>query len=232
MNWSIRASSRTNSFSFSNGSSSARSCPLVRAQRGQISDQVGADRSADELPEDSAHFWFDVEAEPVVDTPDTAFVVDETMRQLAIGVVGNVVEEHHPLDLEQILRPELTRVPGLIGLAWRLVKLEAARTHRSIHNDGRGDERPAEEPGQPICGNFPQIQRAVGEVVQRVFAVARFIDCQLLASGGIADCDGERVVRAPGNQFRPDYLSTSKQLEDIGFRKLGWPGIRFGITVD
>ena len=54
---------------------------------------------AGEVPDDGAELELGVEAEAVVDGPDVAVGVDEAVPALAVGAVGEQVEDAEPLQL-------------------------------------------------------------------------------------------------------------------------------------
>ena len=60
------------------------------AQNRQLSPQRRRDWLADELPEDGSQFRLAVERQPVIDAPDLAGRVSQTVANLPVGVVDDV----------------------------------------------------------------------------------------------------------------------------------------------
>src|SRR5262249_40228229 len=79
---------------------------LLRQPRARDAPDVGQhltrDRLAAEVPDDRAELRLDVEAEAVVDAVDPVRA-EQAVAALAIGVVGDEIEETHPLELRPVL---------------------------------------------------------------------------------------------------------------------------------
>jgi hypothetical protein len=82
------------------GSEAGAEIVWARDQTVQIREEGGGDGVADELPENGAEFWERIKGEPVIYPPELAMDIAEAVAQLTIGVVGEVVEEDNPLDVE------------------------------------------------------------------------------------------------------------------------------------
>ena len=105
------------------------------------------------------------------------------MRELAVGIVRDVVEEDQPLDLDRPVVTRIARVADRRSLDRRLVELEAADSHRTVANQRSAGQCPHPSNfDKPIGRDFAQVERAVREVVERILAIARLVDRQLLAA--------------------------------------------------
>ena len=135
-----------------------------RSRRTDSSPQRRRDWLADELPEDGSQFRLAVERQPVIDAPDLAGRVSQTVANLPVGVVDDVVEQDHPFDGRVAAAPE---VVAILAVAWLHVELNAADTVRTIADNGRRNQVPSRPAAKEIGGELTEIEGALRKVIER-----------------------------------------------------------------
>ena len=112
------------------------------------------------MPEDGSQFRLAVERQPVIDAPDLAGRVSQTVANLPVGVVDDVVEQDHPFDGRVAAAPE---VVAILAVAFRLhVELNAAAdTVRTIADNGRRNQVPSRPAAKEIGGELTEIEGAL-----------------------------------------------------------------------
>ncbi len=185
-----------------------------RGGRLEVGEQLWRDRLAGPVPDDAAQLLLLVEAEAVVDAPDVPGGVEQAVAALAVGVVGDGIEQAEPLEL----RPE-GRVFALDEeVALRVVldeELDRADAGRTLADDRRRDDWPAEEFREAVGGRLPAVEGAVGEVSERRFAVTRLVDGEEVAAPAAELCE-EDVVRGV-----PDRAAAGElRVQQLRFHRL------------
>ena len=174
----------------------------------QLLQERAGDRLPLELPEHGAQLGLLVEGQPVVDAPDVAVAAAQDMPGLAVGVVGEEVEQRHPLDDPRIELLVAQHVPVLVGLD---EELKAAHPVRSVAHHGQRDQVPAERPGGAVGGHLAEIERPAGEVVQGDLAAARLVDADVARAIRQAERGGEGVIGGPGDQLEEAECSLAEE---------------------
>src|SRR3954468_21037362 len=97
----------------------------------KISQQLLMDWHVHELPQNGSQLGHVVEREAVIDAPHFAGGIAQAMSDLAIGVVGDLIEQHEPLDFQRAFAPETARIPLFVLDQRCYVELNASNPVRS-----------------------------------------------------------------------------------------------------
>src|SRR6185437_14843479 len=116
----------------------------------------------------------------------------EGMATLAVGVVGEDIEEGDP---EQLGAVGLDQGFGVALGVVVDVPLDGANPVRPVPNDGWRNEMPTKRLGDEIRGVLTLVEGAVGKVPEGNFSPAWLIDREPLLAPP-AQRDGEAIVRA------------------------------------
>src|SRR5712692_4501476 len=106
----------------------------------------------------------------MVDAPDVAADVEQTVATLAVGVVGQQVEDGHALQVAavRLAQSVVLTSSARVGLD---IQLQAANTVRALVTNNRGwNHVPAQGLGEQVGGYLALVERATGEVTQGHFA--------------------------------------------------------------
>src|SRR5688572_11176417 len=167
----------------------------------------------------------DVERETVVDAPQLRLVsADEAVARLAVGVVGDEVEERDAL---QLAREGVANLPVVYPAGGLHVELHRADTVRPIaDHDGR-HEIPPEHATDQERRVLPAVERSGGEVPEWDLAVPRLVDRDGRRVIVVLEANREGVVRAPGHEFAVGDTPVPEEVEDDVIRgtpsaSIGW----------
>ena len=128
---------------------------------------------AGELPDHGPELLVGMEGQAVVNHPEPAGLVQQVVAGLPVRVVGEDVEERDRQQLRRPLFADPEVGPARLGLDEELQRAGAHRPLRAGH--GGRDQRPAEEPGEPVGRHLPAVQGTGREVPQRRLALGRLI---------------------------------------------------------
>src|SRR5215213_3365097 len=116
----------------------------------ELHSQWGRDRFSDELPEDRSQLRLAVKRESVIDPPHFSGHVPQTMTDLPVGIVDDVVEQNHLFDGRVPAAPEVMVV---LTLAFRLnIELEAADAMRTVSDHRWWNEIPSRPATEQVGG--------------------------------------------------------------------------------
>jgi hypothetical protein len=132
------------------------------------------------------------------------------MAALAVGVVGQAIEEGDPLEFRDVFVPKGEIVGLRLCINEQLDRTEAVRP---VPQDGRGDEGPAQGLADQVGSDFPQTEGALGEIPQRTLSALGFVDGQAL-QGGIANGGQESVVGTPWQEAQHLHLALRQEGDD------------------
>ena len=149
---------------------------------------------AAEGPDHRAQLGLHVEGQAVVDGVDGAVRSEQAVAALAVGVVGEEVEDAHA--------PEAVVVGGVLDQGEEMLlevgvheELERSLSVGAVPLDGQGDEPPAQRLGEEIGGDLALVEPG-GKVPERPLAALRLVDGQ--RGGAVQGQLGqERGVAAP-----------------------------------
>ena len=161
-----------------------------------------------------------MKADAVVDRPQPAVVALEAMAALAVGVVGEHVEDRQALDRLVVAalllhREEMRLVVGVDE------QLHRSNAMRPVAQDGGRHKLPAKRFAQQIGRNLALAEGATREIPERALAAARLIDRQALRAI-IANGRQQCVVAAPWQHPLDLKLALHQKREHIGDAKFGW----------
>src|SRR5918997_2675590 len=113
----------------------------------------------------------------MVDAPDFAVRVPQAVADLSVGVVDDVVEQHHPFDRRVAATPEVVAI--LAVAVWLDIDLNASHTMRSVTDDRWRNEVPSGPSAKQVCRQFALIERALWKIVKRRLSGAGFVNGKL-----------------------------------------------------
>ena len=218
-----RATASTSRTVSRSSSASRRSEPSPSSTDSTPSSSSAASRSPGPAPEHGAQLVLAVEADPVVDAVAVAAGHRQHVAALAVGVVGDDVEDGHPSQRRGVLVDQHHR---LVVRPARVEDVQEAGRQRPLRYDvhrvrsrppsrllglhpqlhhawsggtvtqhRRGHDVPAEVVGDHPCGVLPGREGAVGEVPQRPLPRARLVDAldAGVARAGSGRCGSRRA---------------------------------------
>src|SRR4051812_37946058 len=101
----------------------------------------------------------------MVDTPHFAAHISQAVVELAVGIVGNMVEENEPLDLERAIAPEPARIPLARFLHRLNIDLHAADPMWTFADHGRRNDLPPKHLVQPVGGDLAEKEGSFRKVI-------------------------------------------------------------------
>jgi hypothetical protein len=145
-----------------------------RAQFRQGGEQVVGDGLPREVPDDGADLVLHVEAQAVVDGEEMpGALLDQDVAALAVGVVGEKVEQHHAAEPVAVGLAEGEVV--VFGVVLDELLQRAGAVGAILAQDGEGDDAPAQRLADQPGSHFAPRQAVLGEVPQRLLALLRFV---------------------------------------------------------
>src|SRR5579884_3648000 len=162
----------------------------VREERGHLGHDVAGDWLAAKIPDHRPQLGLHVERQAVIDPPQLAAAVPQAVAGLAIGVVGEDVEEKetHQVGFVRLAQGILIRVRLRVD-----VPLDRSNTVRAVADDRRRDEIPADRLGDQERRVLPTVEGPVWEVPERNLATPWLVDRQSLLLAPAQD-DREAVI--------------------------------------
>src|SRR2546425_8101113 len=210
--------------------------PLFHESSQVVAHAVGQ-RLAREIPDHRAQLGLDVETETVVDGPDAAVGSEQAVAALAVGVVGDQVEDadaREPVAVRGLLaeREVVLLEVRLHELLQRALAVGSLAPYRERH------QPPAERLRQVVRGQLA-LEEAGGKIPERALAALGLVDGER-ARPVERDLDEEGRVAAARQASSQRHLTAREDGRDVrrwrrgrcsaGTR--GRPGLSTGCTSD
>lgn len=181
----------------------------MREEPTHVSEELARYRLTTELPKNRPQLRVDVEGQTVVDAPDAAIVAaQEKMAGFAVRVVREQVEEGDPLQLRPVV---MTTHGAIVRLD---IELDRADTIRAVTNDGRWNERPAEDSAEEIGSVLATVEGAAWKVPERGLATGRLVNGDQVRYQGLLQDDSEGTVGSPRDEFHVHDVTDTKSAKD------------------
>src|SRR5215213_11059220 len=113
----------------------------------------------------------------MVDAPHFASHVPQAVANLPVGVVDDVIEQHHPFDRRVAAAPEVVAI--LAVTVWLDINLNATNAMWTVTNDGWRNEIPSRPAAKQICRQLAEVERALGKVVKGRLSRAGLVNGEL-----------------------------------------------------
>ena len=213
----------------------------VFTQVGQVRELLLRDRMRGPIPDHGAEFFLVVEAERVVDAPEAAVGRLQDVAALAVGVVGQRVEERELPQPFGMLLAQLEEGAAVVGRNVRLQR--AGAVFQAVFALDRGrDQVPAEFAAEPVGGDLAAVE--IGrEIPERVLAPRGLVDrVARLRNVRDAELEQEDVVGGVGDARAVGDLGFAQAPLEIGIERVpiavgegvhrsraGGPGRRAGL---
>ena len=163
---------------------------------------IGRKRQAHPAPEHRPQLWLGREGHAVIHPEDVTVRHRHQVAALAIGVVGDGIEDGHPAQSRVVADDHRDEVDIAIRVD---PLLDHPLAEGAVAQHGRRHETPAGRLGDEERGDLALRERPLGEVEERALGDRGLVDrVERLAQRGVMDQDDQGLVRGSGQA--PDDL--------------------------